>query len=118
MNEFQLSKYYVINPLKAAFPGIFLEKTVGTSFKRGFPDYFFGWKKPGFWGMMELKLWDNPERSGSPLQQWFLREVHKAGGIGMVVIIEEDRSITCKVLKRHKAVTAICTALAARVEML
>ena len=114
MNETEAGRRYLVPVLKARFPDIYLEKIPGSPFKKGMIDYIFCLDGKG--GIIELKMFDN--REPTPLQRKHLTDITKAGGIGLLIIIEQNRSLTCQILKPSKVILKITQALAATVENL
>ncbi len=114
MTETEAARRYIVPVLKARFPDLYLEKIPGSPFKKGLPDYVFCLRGVG--GVIECKMHDN--REPSPLQLKHLRDITRAGGVGVLLIIEQNRKITCRTVKASKTATLLASALACSVEPL
>lgn len=114
MNETEAARKWIVPVLRAKFPDIYLEKIPGSPYNKGLPDYVFCLR--GIGGVLEFKMFDN--RTPSQLQLKHLKDVSRAGGVGILVILEKNRGITCKIQKASKTAALITSALAATVETL
>lgn len=114
MTEGEAARRYIVPKLEGRLPGIYLTKVVGTAFKKGQPDYFF--VCGGIGGVIEVKLWDNVVPTSLQLKN--IIDADKAGGVGMLVIIKQDRTLLCKIVRESTTATRIAWALAADVELL
>lgn len=112
MKESDLTRKYITEPIRKAYPKAWVQKIPGSTYSLGLPDLLF--YIDGQFGAIEVKQEGNPLTA---LQWKMLESIVKAGGIGVKFVFNRDKSreIVCFSDASQPLVKALALLLNARI---